>query len=508
LARPAADEEAKVSEQTSDAVPTPGEPAPPAPSPGPEAQLLERIAAQLQACDLTPPTLEPALAGLAQNPALRAGLGNLAESLRQAVDLVARIAAQTPEVTAGAAQVADSSDAQRAALEEAEQAAESLRAALRRSAERLGAVGRMADEAGELAARGTSGAAEFQRSMQAVEGSTRRADEIVELIDAVALQTRILSINAGIEAARAGEAGRGFAVVATEIRDLSDRTARAAREVRVTLAEIHQRLGEGVAQAGATGDTLGQVAALMQRAGDAMRDGAQQIAAHDAEVAGLEQAMQRVSSQAARNYDASESMREVSTHIAEEIDLLRDGVGLFRLPADPLQEPRHRRVLELARQGASEVGRALQALLQRRRIDPAALFSREYSPIPRTEPLKHNTPFDRLCDEVLPALQEPLLAAEPWIVYAISANLDGYVPTHNDRFCKPLTGDPKVDLVNNRTKRIFSDRVGRTVGAHTDPYRLQVYRRDTGQVMFDLSVPIQVAGEHWGGFRIGYSLVS
>lgn len=478
-----------------------------APSPGAHVELLDRLCAGLQACDLNPPEVAPALAALPQNAALRAGLGNLAESLRQAVDLVTRIAAQTPEVTSGAAQVASSSEAQSAALAEAEEAAEPLRGALQRSAERLGAVGRMADEAGELAGRGTAGPADFQRSMKAVEGSTRRADEIVELIDAVALQTHILSINAGIEAARAGEAGRGFAVVATEIRELSDRTARAAREVRATLAEIHQKLGEGVAQASATGDTLSQVAGLMQRAGEAMRDGAQQIAAHDAEVAGLERAMQRVSAQAARNLDASVTMREVSAHIAEEVDLLRDGVGLFRLPADPLAEPRHRRVLGLARQGASEVGKALTELLQRRRIDADALFSREYTPIPKTTPPKHSTAFDRLCDELLPPLQEPLLAAEPWIVYAISANRDGYVPTHNARFCQPLTGDPKHDLVNNRTKRIFSDRVGRTVGAHTDPYRLQVYRRDTGQVMFDLSVPILVGGQHWGGFRIGYSLV-
>ena len=57
------------------------------------------------------------------------------------------------------------------------------------------------------------------------------------------------------------------------------------------------------------------------------------------------------------------------------------------------------------------------------------------------------------------------------------------------------------DLVGNRTKRIFGDRVGRSVGAHTDPFRLQVYRRDTGEIMFDLSVPILVNGRHWGGFR-------
>lgn len=99
-----------------------------------------------------------------------------------------------------------------------------------------------------------------------------------------------------------------------------------------------------------------------------------------------------------------------------------------------------------------------------------------------------------------------MATAHPWIVFAIAANPDGDVPTHDDRFCQPLTGDPARDLVGNRTKRIFGDRVGRSVGAHVDPYRLQVYRRDTGQIMFDLSVPVFVDGRHWGGFRIGYTL--
>ena len=67
--------------------------------------------------------------------------------------------------------------------------------------------------------------------------------------------------------------------------------------------------------------------------------------------------------------------------------------------------------------------------------------------------------------------------------YTINPN--GYVPTHNLRFSQPLTGDAARDLVGNRSKRRFGDRVGRSVGAHTDPYRLQVYRRDTGQIMFD-----------------------
>ena len=58
--------------------------------------------------------------------------------------------------------------------------------------------------------------------------------------------------------------------------------------------------------------------------------------------------------------------------------------------------------------------------------------------------------------------------------------------------------------MNSRNKRIFTDRVGRRCGANTKPILLQTYRRDTGRVMHDLSVPIFVKDEHWGGFRVGY----
>jgi hypothetical protein len=73
------------------------------------------------------------------------------------------------------------------------------------------------------------------------------------------------------------------------------------------------------------------------------------------------------------------------------------------------------------------------------------------------------------------------------------------------RFCKPLTGNYEKDLADNRTKRIFNDRTGSRCGNHTSPMLLQTYKRDTGEVMHDLSVPIFVNGQHWGGFRISYS---
>jgi methyl-accepting chemotaxis protein len=78
------------------------------------------------------------------------------------------------------------------------------------------------------------------------------------------------------------------------------------------------------------------------------------------------------------------------------------------------------------------------------------------------------------------------------------------VPTHNDKFAKALTGNYDMDLINSRSKRLFNDRTGSRCGSHTKKMLLQTYKRDTGEIMHDLSVPIYVGGRHWGGFRMGY----
>ena len=138
------------------------------------------------------------------------------------------------------------------------------------------------------------------------------------------------------------------------------------------------------------------------------------------------------------------------------------------------------------------------------RISEADLFDRNYQPIAGTNPQKFTTRFDRFTDETLPGIQEPILEEHPTVAYAGAVDDRGYFPTHNRRFSRPLTGNYDLDLANNRTKRIFSDRTGSRCGSNTQPFLLQTYKRDTGEVMHDVSVPIYVFGRHWGGFRIGY----
>lgn len=439
--------------------------------------VLERTAQALAGCELEL-LLPPGLAETDMGRRLQAGFGNLAEAIRQAVALSVQIAAEVPPLLAENDEMVRQSQAQTEALDGARTAVERLASSLHDVNADLAQVIALAASADDSARQGVAAAHALGQAMHEVE---RRA-------------------------ARAGDAGRGFAVVATEIRRLAERAAAAARDVRAILAETSAAVGEGAASARGTEAVLDGITRVLGQASSAMTTVAGRIQAQDGEIRGIESAVDGVVALGRSNLQHAAHVAERSEALERGTETLRDCVGLFRLPADPLTVPRHARVKELAVATAARIGTALAQAIARGQIDEAALFARTYTPIAGVEPAKFSTDFDALCDEVLPALQEPLLDAHPWIVFAICANPDGYVPTHNLRFTQPLTGDPKRDLLGNRTKRKFTDRVGRSVGAHTDPYRLQVYRRDTGQIMFDLSAPIFVGRKHWGGLRVGYTL--
>jgi hypothetical protein len=137
------------------------------------------------------------------------------------------------------------------------------------------------------------------------------------------------------------------------------------------------------------------------------------------------------------------------------------------------------------------------------------LFDEDYQPIPGTSPQKYHTRYDSYLDETIQSFEDAMLD-DSHVVFAVLTDRNGYVPTHNSKFSQPLTGDVEKDRVGNRSKRIFNDPVG-LGAAHYDGsdgqgYLQQVYERDTGEKMWDISAPVYVNGKHWGGFRIGYQM--
>ncbi|HYS42776.1 MAG TPA: hypothetical protein VEM32_02245 [Geobacteraceae bacterium] len=92
------------------------------------------------------------------------------------------------------------------------------------------------------------------------------------------------------------------------------------------------------------------------------------------------------------------------------------------------------------------------------------------------------------------------------MVFAVLVDRNGYLPTHNSRYSRPLTGNKELDKTGNRTKRMFNDPVGLAAARNRQELFMQVYYRDTGEKMWDISAPVHVKGRHWGAFRIGYTM--
>ena len=155
--------------------------------------------------------------------------------------------------------------------------------------------------------------------------------------------------------------------------------------------------------------------------------------------------------------------------------------------------------------GAKLIGKVMDEAIDNGVFSVKEAFDTNYVPIPGFEPEKYHTGYDSYLDKAILAMEDEFLQDES-VVFAVAVDVNGYLPTHNTRYQQPITGDKQKDLVGNRTKRLFNDPVGIKAARNLEPVLRQVYKRDTGETMWDISAPIMVKGKHWGGFRIGFSL--
>ncbi|MGF6275937.1 methyl-accepting chemotaxis protein [Massilia sp. UYP11] len=282
--------------------------------------------------------------------AVATGRDEIGQLLRALQDMTKRLAGIVAEVRIGTDSIATASEQiasgnldlsarteqQASALEETASSMEELTGTVRQNADNAHQAKQMAISASEVATRGGAVVAEVVDTMGAINESARKMAEIIGVIDGIAFQTNILALNAAVEAARAGEQGRGFAVVAAEVRNLAQRSAAAAKEIKGLIDSSSEKVGIGSELVGRAGQTMSEVVASVRRVSDVI---AEITSASQEQRAGIEQvngAIVQMDQVTQQNAALVEEAAAAAGAMQDQAADLARSVSVFRLPAAPV----------------------------------------------------------------------------------------------------------------------------------------------------------------------------
>ena len=256
------------------------------------------------------------------------GLTRLVSQVRVGSDTIAQA---SNEIATGNFNLSVRTEEQASSLEETSASMEELTSTVKQNADNARQANQLAVKASEVAVRGGGVVSEVVETMGSIDASAKKIVDIIGVIDGIAFQTNILALNAAVEAARAGEQGRGFAVVATEVRSLAQRSASAAKEIKILIGDSVEKVNNGsklVAQAGAT---MTEVVDSVKHVTDIMSE---ILAASQEQSSGIEQvntAISQMDQVTQQNAALVEEAAAAAASLKEQASNLTATVSVFRV---------------------------------------------------------------------------------------------------------------------------------------------------------------------------------
>jgi methyl-accepting chemotaxis protein-1 (serine sensor receptor) len=241
------------------------------------------------------------------------------------------IATASSEIAQGNLDLSSRTEQQAGALEETASAMEQLTSTVRHNADNAQQAKELAQSASAVAVRGGEVVRQVVDTMSSINHSSSKIVDIISVIDGIAFQTNILALNAAVEAARAGEQGRGFAVVASEVRSLAQRSAAAAKEIKVLIDDSVTRVGSGSALVAQAGQTIDEVVRSVQRVSEVVTDIS---AAGQEQSQGIEEvnnAITQMDETTQQNAALVEQAAAAAQSMQEQAARLTEAVSVFRL---------------------------------------------------------------------------------------------------------------------------------------------------------------------------------
>jgi methyl-accepting chemotaxis protein len=265
--------------------------------------------------------------------ALRDMNGNLVKIVSEVRQGTGTIATASSEIAAGSQDLSARTEEQASSLEETASSMEELTSTVKQNADNARQANQLAVTASDVARRGGGVVAQVVDTMQSISESSNKIVDIISVIDGIAFQTNILALNAAVEAARAGEQGRGFAVVATEVRNLAQRSAAAAKEVKALIDTSVEKVGVGNRLVTEAGNTMEEIVTSVQRVTDIMGEISSASQEQNLGIEQINQAVAQMDQVTQQNAALVEEAAAASESMQHEAANLERVVSVFRLEA-------------------------------------------------------------------------------------------------------------------------------------------------------------------------------
>jgi methyl-accepting chemotaxis protein len=263
--------------------------------------------------------------------ALNRAVEKLNSTLQEVADSAANASSSSQQLASAAESIASGAQEQAASLEETSASLEEITAAVRQSADNANQASQLASSSKDSALQGQEVVTNAITAMSEINSASAKISDIISTIDEIAFQTNLLAVNAAVEAARAGDEGRGFAVVASEVRSLAQRSAVAAKEIKVLIQDSLKKVEAGSGLVNRSGETLQGIVGSVKRVTDIVGEIA---AASGEQSTGIEQvntAMTQMDQVTQSNSAQTEELSATAQALSEQAAHLMDLVSTFTL---------------------------------------------------------------------------------------------------------------------------------------------------------------------------------
>lgn len=342
---------------------------------------------------------------------------------------------------------------------------------------------------------------QLSQRAQSVEDTNR-------LIKDIALQTHLLALNAGVEAARAGDAGKGFGVVASEVGRLAERVNSATGEIVKHTSEILDLVTDTRGKTDQMHLDMSSSDQVVSQFTVSFDQFVKEFERMDGQMTEIVSTVSQVSTTNQEMNLAIARIAMISSQVQNSMVTMNDQVVAVSAKSEHLQE-----MLAALRTGNTpfdslvmvleSLCAACSKLLLQANERGVDIFDMQYRRIAGSNPSRYHTAYDTAIDQPLTEILDYVLDKLPAGFYTLLVDKSGYCPTHNTRYSRQPTGDLDHDTRYVRHKRIFDDPVCQAAIMNNSGVLCQTYTRDTGEIVTDLSIPLNIGNTRWGAVRIG-----